>query len=171
MSEKVKMSIVDIGFCGGCEVALADLGDDLLELLTGQVDLVQAPVIMSGRQERSVDVVIIIGAVRNDRDIEEVKKSRANSKVLVSFGACACFGGIPSLGNLSSRSELLETAYIDAPTIGEEEKVPQESVPTLTEKVRAVHEITDVDYRLPGCPPPPAFIKGFLLSLLDEVSE
>ena len=171
MPEKVKVAIEDIAYCGGCEVAIADLGKDLVGLLVDKIDLVYAPVLMSARDYGPVDIAVIIGAARSEHDITLIRKARENAKVLIAFGACSCFGGIPSLANLYIKEELLKTAYVDAPSIEEKSKavVPRVNVPELAEKVSPVSKYVKVDFFLPGCPPPPPLIKDVLLTLLKKL--
>ena len=47
----------------------------------------------------SVDIGLFNGAVRTSEQEEDARLLRAKCKVLVAYGACACFGGIPGLAN------------------------------------------------------------------------
>ena len=75
-SEKLKLAIVDCALCGGCEVAIADLGEEFLNLTSDKVDLVYAPILMSAREYGPVDVVFVVGAVRTAEDLKAVKEAR-----------------------------------------------------------------------------------------------
>jgi len=46
-----------------------------------------------------------------------VKLLRRKSKLVISHGSCACFGGIVGLANFSSKQEVLNTVYKDLPTV------------------------------------------------------
>jgi len=163
------MAIEDIAYCGGCEVAIADLGEDLLKLLQEKIELVYAPILMSSREYDQVDVALVIGAARNEHDIKLIKRARENSKVLIACGSCACFGGIPSLANMYGKEELLANAYENAPSIEEKTVTPSSHVPGLVEKVLPVSEHVKVDYFIPGCPPPPPIIKDTIVALLNKL--
>jgi F420-non-reducing hydrogenase small subunit len=88
---------------------------------------------------------------------------RAKSKVLVSFGSCACFGGIPALANFATRAEIMERAYIEAPSNENPNKtLPQTKVsvpegeltlPELFDDVLTLAQVVPVEYFVPGCPP------------------
>jgi F420-non-reducing hydrogenase small subunit len=168
LSKKVKVAIEDIAYCGGCEVAIADLGEDLLRLLQEKIELVYAPILMSSREYGPVDVAFVIGAVRNEHDLKLVKRARENSKVLVACGSCSCFGGIPSLANMYGKVELLNNAYKNAPSVVKA-GVPSSNVPGLLEKVLPLSEHVKVDYYIPGCPPPPPLLKEAITTLLKRL--
>ena len=58
-----------------------------------------------------IDLCLFNGAIRTSEQREDAELFRRKCKVLIAYGACAAFGGIPGLGNLASREELLEVAY------------------------------------------------------------
>lgn len=165
---KTKVVIEDLAYCGGCEVAIADIGEPLVDILKDQIDLEYAPVLMSRRDYGDCDIGIVIGAVRSDHDMKLAKKVREKSKVLVALGSCACFGGIPSLANMSAKEDLLNTAYRDAPSISSNgsKEPPRERVPSLLEHVKPVNDYVNVDFQIPGCPPPPRLIADVISTLL-----
>lgn len=169
LTKKVKMAIEDIAYCGGCEVAIADLGEDLLKLLQENIELVYAPILMSSREYEQVDVALVVGAVRNEHDVKLIQRARESSKVLIAFGSCACFGGIPSLANMYRREELLDNAYKNAPSVEERTVTPGSHIPSLVEKVLPVSNYVKVDYFIPGCPPPPPLIKDAMVKLLNKL--
>ena len=92
------------------------------------------------------------------------KLLRKKAKVMEAFGSCAHTGGVPGLANLSTREELLKTVYQTSPsTVNPDGVLPQEKVetkegvltlPRLHEFVKPLDQVVDVDYYLPGCPPP-----------------
>ncbi len=158
MAAKAKLAIEDCSICGGCEIALADLGVPLLKVLDKQLDLVYAPILASAIDYDQADVTFVIGTIRSKHDLERVQAARKKSKVLVSFGTCPSTGGLIGLGNLSSNQELLARAYGD--------KVPTDGVPELLDKLEPLSKHVKVDYVIPGCPPPGPVIKQLLGELL-----
>jgi F420-non-reducing hydrogenase small subunit len=157
MAAKAKLAIEDCAICGGCEIALADLGVGLLKVLDKSVDLVYAPVLASAIDYDKADVTFVIGVVRTKHDLERVQSARKKSKILVSFGTCPSTGGLAGLANLSTNEELLTTAYDGkAPTQGAE----------ILDKLEPLSRYVKVDYVLPGCPPPGPVIKELLSELL-----
>ncbi len=146
MTAKAKLAIEDCAICGGCEIALADLGVPLLKVFDKSVNLVYAPIIASAIDYDQADVTFVIGTVRTKHDLERVQQARKKSKILVSFGTCPSTGGIPALANLKTNEELLARAYGN--------KVPTEGTPELLDKLEPLSKHVKVDFVVPGCPPP-----------------
>jgi F420-non-reducing hydrogenase small subunit len=166
---KIKIAIEDLSYCGGCEIALADLGGSLLDLMDGAIELTYAPLLMSAVEPGKVDVMLITGAARNQEDIERIQRARRQARYLVAFGSCSTLGGIPSLGNLSGTEALLEAAYREAPSLTDGGGPPSREVPGLLDEVRPIDAYVDVDYYLTGCPPLPGMIADFLRVLLRRI--
>jgi NAD-reducing hydrogenase small subunit len=112
-----------------------------------------------------VDVGIIEGAVSNEHDEHVAKDLRANCKILMVIGDCACFGGIVSMRNLFTIEEVLDRYYHTEGSICD--KIPSsEDLPPLT-KVRPINEVVKVDCYVPGCPPSAKAIHYALSELLE----
>jgi coenzyme F420-reducing hydrogenase gamma subunit len=77
-------------------------------------------------------------------DEERLKKIRKNTKILVALGACACIGGINRLRNEWPVDEVKKEVYGDADI---EENRFFDAFPT-----KAVDEVVEVDFYIPGCP-------------------
>jgi F420-non-reducing hydrogenase small subunit len=170
MARKVKLAINWAAACGGCDVAILDLEDALLEL-ANIAEIVYWPVAMDFKRQQlrqlapgSVDVGIFNGAVRTSEQEEDALLMREKSRVLVACGSCACFGGIPGLANASTRERLLQTVYSTTASTDNPEEVRPTArhdtagvsleLPELLDTVRPLHQVVDVDLFLPGCPPP-----------------
>ncbi|MBP2144450.1 F420-non-reducing hydrogenase small subunit [Methanococcus voltae] len=164
----VKIATTWLGCCSGCHISLLDLHEDLLGILE-QVELVHSPVLMDVKEiPDDIDVALIEGGVRNEENLHIAKEMRKKAKVVIAFGTCAVYGGIPGMGNLYSNEELLEKAYKTTITTKNDEGIiPNEEVPALTSRVTPLSQVIDVDYILPGCPPKPELIASVLTSLLE----
>jgi coenzyme F420-reducing hydrogenase gamma subunit len=77
-------------------------------------------------------------------DEERLKKIRANAKILIAFGACACTGGVNKLRNKWSVDNVKKEVYRDADIEGN----PLFNV----NPAKALNEVVEVDYYIPGCP-------------------
>jgi F420-non-reducing hydrogenase small subunit len=167
---KLKLALYWAASCGGCDVAVLDINEKILDV-AALADIVLWPIAMDFKyhhveamDDKSIDVCLFNGAVRNSEQEEIAKLLRAKSKIMVAFGACACFGGIPALANLKDRADILERAYIEAPTNDNPERTfPQTQtrvkegeleLPKFFDTVRALNQVVGVEYYLPGCPPP-----------------
>lgn len=169
MTRKVRVAIQDLSYCGGCEVALADLGQDLLDLLDCKIELTYAPLLMSAEDYGQVDVLLVTGAARNAEDIEQIKRARERSRYLVAFGSCSAFGGLPGLANFYEKDELLSTAFHQVPSLESDSAAPQIEIPVLADGIKPLDAYARADYVLTGCPPPPPVIAEFLTVLLKKV--
>ncbi len=171
MAGKVTLAVNWAAACGGCDVSILDIEEALLDV-AGLVEFVYWPVAMDFKREqlkalapKSVDVGIFNGAVRTSEQEEDALLLRDRCKILLAYGSCACFGGIPGLANQAGREEVLRTAYMDTPSTDNPDGVlPAEEtveaghsleLPAFQEEVRALHQVVDVDLFAPGCPPTP----------------
>ena len=112
---KIKLATVWLGGCAGCHMSFLDLDEWLFELAQ-KVDLVFSPIADVKEFPEGVDVVLVEGAIANEDNLALVKKARARSKVLVSFGDCAVTGNVTALRNtlgLSNADAVLDRAYKD----------------------------------------------------------
>jgi F420-non-reducing hydrogenase small subunit len=112
----------------------------------------------------SVDIGLFNGAVRTSEQRDQAEIFRSKCKVLVAYGSCACFGGIPGLANLANRDEIFEEAYQSTPsTENPDELRPSTAhdadgheleLPEFFDEVYSLNQVVSVDVSLPGCPPP-----------------
>jgi F420-non-reducing hydrogenase small subunit len=84
--------------------------------------------------------------------------------VMIAFGSCACFGGIPGLGNVANKEQIFRAVYGETPsTVNPEFVTPQTemvnaegeklTLPEFGDTVRTLDQTIEVDYYVPGCPP------------------
>ncbi|MGC9364876.1 MAG: oxidoreductase [Fidelibacterota bacterium] len=169
--------------CGGCEEAVVDLAEDILKVVDA-VDIVLWPVAMDFKRsdietmaDGSIAVAFINGAVRTAEQEEWVRLLRRKSGLIVAFGSCAHLGGIPGLANLSSLRQLFETVYRNVPSVNNPDNVFPEAVthieegelelPEMHSEVRALDQVIEVDYYVPGCAPPPDLIMEAITAILS----
>lgn len=160
---KVTVASAWLDACSGCHMSLLDLDEAIIDLV--QVIEFKATPITDIKEFSPVDLGIIEGAISNEHDEKVAKDLRANCRILMVLGDCACFGGIVSMRNLFSIEEVLDRYYYTEGTVCD--KIPSsEDIPPLT-KVRPVHEVVKVDCYVPGCPPRPEAIHYALTELLE----
>ncbi len=182
MPDKPKVAFYWCASCGGCEESIVDLAEDLLGVVSA-VEVVLWPVAMDFKkadieamEDGSIAVSFINGAVRMGDQEEWVHLLRRKSGLVVAHGSCAHLGGIPGLANLTTRDDILQTVYRNLPGVDNPEGViPQESyeaeegtltLPRVFDSVKALDQVIDVDYYLPGCAPPPALILSAVQAIL-----
>jgi len=183
MAEKPKIALYWCASCGGCEEAVVDLAEDILDLVE-KVDIVFWPCAMDFKRkdveamkDGSIVASLINGAIRTSEQEEMVHLLRRKSKYVIAYGACSHMGGIPSLANLFTREELLRFVYEESPSTVNEQKVrPQPkskvnghelTLPVLRNVVRSLDQVIEVDYYIPGCPPTPQITKQAIGALLE----
>lgn len=168
--EKLKLAFYWAASCGGCEVAVLDIDEKILDVLA-IADVVFWPVAMDVKYkdveamaDKYIDVCFFNGGVRTGEQEHLAKVLREKSKVMVAFGACAQLGGIPGLANVSNREEIFKRVYDEMPsTLNPESTRPKTStmvkegeltLPEFYDTLKTLDQTVDVDYYLPGCPPP-----------------
>ena len=183
MVAKPKVAICWLGGCGGCDEAIVDLNEALLQV-TSAVDVIFWPVAMDFKyhhleamEDGEITLSIINGHIRNSEQEEVAKLLRKKSQLVLAFGTCACFGGTPGLANFRTKEDIFNWVYRDAPTVvNPKGNYPQPksqvngkelTLPEFYEQVFALRQIIDVDYYLPGCPPPPDLITDAVNAVLE----
>ena len=170
MSGKLKLAIARGATCSGCDVEIVDINERILEVME-KADIVYAAVIMDTKlsdveawEDGAIDITLHHGAIRDSENEHVARLFRKKSKVLISFGSCSCYGGIPGLANVANKDEIFamgyrDTASTDNPTYVTPQPEwidPQGHVLTLPRFYNDVYSLDDyveVDYYLPGCPP------------------
>jgi F420-non-reducing hydrogenase small subunit len=184
VATKPKVAICWLGSCGGCDEAVVDLNEALLGVADA-VDIVLWPVALDFKYDHvramadgEINLSIISGNVRNSEQEEMAKLLRKKSQLVLSFGTCACFGGTPGMANFRTKNDIFNWVYRDAPTVvnpqGNIPKIKSEvggkelTLPEFFGVVYALHQVIDVDYYLPGCPPPPDLIANAVTAVLEN---
>jgi F420-non-reducing hydrogenase small subunit len=168
--DKLKIAFYWAASCGGCEIAVLDINEKILDVIQ-IADIVFWPVAMDVKYkdveampDKHIDICFFNGSVRNSEQEHMAKLLRRKSKTLVAFGSCAQEGCIPGLANLHNRKEIFSKVYLESKSISNPNGVvPQTEtkvkegvlkIPEFYDTVKTLDQTVDVDYYLPGCPPP-----------------
>lgn len=173
----VKTALEWLGSCSGCEIAILNIGEDLVPIITEALEIVHAPVLMDHKYfgqtgEGTVltipeaTVGIVTGGVGNHEHIEVLEEMRKKCDVLIALGSCATHGGIPALMNGQDQKESWNELFARADEGGE--NIPNIEVPEPLDRIYACDEKVKIDLQLPGCPPNPASIAEVIISLLED---
>lgn len=166
---KIKLAVYWGAACGGCCVSVLDVHETLFDVIAA-ADLVFWPIALDikykdleAMPDQEIDVTLFNGAIRNSENEHIAKILRKKTKILVAYGSCAHFGGVPSLGNFTNKAEIFERVYETSESTLNSEKIhPQTSynvpegeleIPEFYNDVRSLGQTVDVDYYMPGCPP------------------
>jgi F420-non-reducing hydrogenase small subunit len=182
MTARPKAAFYWCSSCGGCEEAVVDLHERLLDVVA-KVDLVLWPVALDFKYRDvealapgEITVSFVNGAIRTDEQLHLARMLRQKSGLLIAFGSCAHLGGVPGLANLTDREAILREAYLEGPSVVNPERtLPQKtcrdnghelSLPSFWKRVYRLDEAVEVDFYLPGCPPPPELLAEALEKIL-----
>lgn len=151
----VNVSTIQLGGCSGCHISLLDVGK---ALFAGGINVVHSYLLMdkvTATIENETDLLIIEGAVLTNKDEALLKQMAPHAKKVLALGSCACFGGIACLGNLKSPFKSKK---------GNNLKEPGHKLHPLICSPKA---FIDMDYFVPGCPPPSEVIRDTILALIE----
>lgn len=166
---KPKLALYWAASCGGCEIAILELHEKVLEV-PANFDLVFWPVAMDVKyadveamEPDSIDLCLFNGAIRTSENEHLAHVLRQKAKTLVAFGSCAMEGCIPGLANATTKEAIFNTVYHQSPSTVNPDRVEPQiqwqlpegevSLPEFYESVKTLDQTVEVDYFIPGCPP------------------
>jgi len=137
---KPKVGIFNFTGCSGCQLEILNLEDILLDIV-GAVDIVNFRTAMRNKGPGPYDVSFVEGSISSTEHVEELKKIREQSGLLVAIGSCACFGGVQTIRDQTlGLEEAKKKIYGDV----------KMNFDYLEQK--PLSEYVKVDFMLPGCP-------------------
>ena len=172
--KKLKFAFYWAASCGGCEIAVLDINEKILDVIAS-ADIVFWPVAidikykdLDAMPDGSIDICFFNGSIRTEEQEDMAKLLRQKSRFLIAFGACARQGGIPGLANISNKKEIFERVYLQTPST----KNPNAATPKIAVKVeegdlklpkfydtvKTLDQTVEVDYYISGCPPHPNLV-------------
>ena len=125
--------------CDGCQLSLLDCEDELL-VLSEAVRIAHFTEMSSASIAGPYDVSLVEGSITTDDDVARIMEVRAQSRFLVTIGACAATGGIQALRNFAEPGAFPAMVYAHPEYL--------RSLDTST----PVSAHVAVDYELRGCP-------------------
>jgi coenzyme F420-reducing hydrogenase gamma subunit len=154
-AEKKRIAFFDFACCEGCQLAVLELEDTLLDLLD-HTEIVAWREVMTG-DEPPYDVAFCEGSIASQADEERLRHIRQNADILVALGSCAAIGCHNSLRNTRGTRAALREVYGDA--AGGMDSTP----------ARPVSAVVETDYSILGCPVSlPEFTAVFKAILTDQ---
>jgi len=140
MAAKPRIAVHKFSSCDGCQLALLNMGEALVTL-TERVEIKHFAEAGVLDESAHVDIAFVEGSVVTRHDEQRIKAVRANSRFLITMGACATSGGIQALKNLSDSSSAWPGAIYPQP----------EFIDSLDNSY-AIKKYVKVDFELWGCP-------------------
>ncbi len=142
---KPKVAVFDLASCEGCELQIANLEEDVVELVE-KLDIVAFREVMKEHSDK-YDIAFVEGSIQRPIDEERLKTIRKNAGILIAYGDCAGTGGMNKLRNCQPHQEVMDEVY----GIARPEDI--EGNPFFTvNPTKALDEVVDVDFYIRGCP-------------------
>jgi F420-non-reducing hydrogenase small subunit len=166
---KLKLAVYWAAACGGCCVSVLDIHEKLFDVLEN-VELVFWPIAMDFKyqdveamEDKSIDITLFNGAVRNSENEHLARLLRLKSKILIAYGSCSHMGGIPGLANFYNKELIFSRVYDECEsTVNPDGVRPLNEqhiagmnlhLPEYYDDVYTLNDIVPADYFMPGCPP------------------
>ena len=164
--ERLRIASCSLAGCFGCHMSLLDLDEALVDLMPF-IDLDRTPLTdIKHVRAAGVDVGLIEGGVCNTENVDVLREFRARCRILVAVGACAMYGGVPSLRNGIPVAGLVSEAYLKDGLFSPQ--VPSDpELPPLLKAVLPIHQVVKIDVTLPGCPPPAEAFRALIIATLE----
>ena len=136
---KPKLAVWKFTSCDGCQLSFLDLEDHLLAI-ADRLTIAYFKEATRAEVKGPYDLSLVEGSVSTPEHIEQIKKVRRASKLLVTIGTCATSGGIQALRNFADVNDYLRVVYPEPRHL--------ETLETST----PIHDHVPVDLELQGCP-------------------
>jgi len=163
-TRKVRVATVSLAGCFGCHMSFLDIDEHLFEL-AGKIEFDRSP-LTDIKRCGPCDIGLVEGGVCNAENVHVLREFRANCQTLVALGACAVNGGLPAQRNHLDLGRCMRAVYDTRPGMGISHIPNDPELPLPLDNVHPIHELVQVDYYLPGCPPSGEAIWTFLSDLL-----
>jgi len=137
--KKPRVGIFDFACCEGCQLQIANMGEDVLAVL-GSIEVMEWREVMSEKWGKNLDIAIIEGSITTHHAVERIRQIRKKSKILIAYGSCATIGGVNGMKNNFDLYDIRKYVYSENYRF------------FPTEPTRAVHQVVKVDYFVHGCP-------------------
>ncbi|MBU1050453.1 oxidoreductase [Candidatus Bipolaricaulota bacterium] len=172
---KAKIGIYWAAACGGCDCALLEVNEQILDVVAA-ADILLWPCAADPKysdlrdyKNGEIDIVLFNGAIRTQENVELAQLIRTKTKYLVAFGSCAQSGGVIGLANQSSRNEIFSTVFGDQanwPQLDTNKNGHDLHLPEFLPRLTHLADVVEVDYVVPGCPPPKQVVSALFSALV-----
>lgn len=138
VSSRLKMAIIGLTSCEGCQFAILDQGQRFLDWLK-KVNMEEFRLIEDRPMlAEHYDICFVEGNPVTKENIKFLKEIREKSRLLVVIGNCAALGGVWELKNYQAKQKTIRSVY-------KNKKVANPDI-------KEVDNFVKVDFTIPGCP-------------------
>ncbi|MEV4439545.1 oxidoreductase [Streptomyces sp. NPDC049577] len=134
-----RLGVFKFASCDGCQLTLLDCEEELLPL-AAEMEIAHFAEASSDIRPGPYDLSLVEGSVSTPEHLERIRRIRAESRYLVTIGACATAGGVQALRNYADAAEFAAAVYARPEYI--------ETLATST----PIEAHVPVDLELRGCP-------------------
>ena len=134
-----KVAVWKFASCDGCQLSLLDCEDELLAVADA-IEIANFREASRAVVEGPYDLSLVEGSITTPDDARRIREVRAQSKTLVTIGACATAGGIQALRNFGDVEAFRRVVY-----------ARPDYIATLATST-AIRDHVAVDFELRGCP-------------------
>jgi F420-non-reducing hydrogenase small subunit len=162
--------------CGGCDCSILEVNEQILDVIAA-ADLVFWPCAADTKYEDvrrfrdgEIDLVLFNGAIRTEENREIAELLRAKARLLVAYGSCAHTGGVIGLANHSRREAIFRTVFGSASHWPKTETSVDGHtlrLPEFLDRLTPLDAVVEVDYYVPGCPPPRDIVSRLFSAVLS----
>ncbi len=139
MAPRPKLAVWKFASCDGCQLTLLDCEDELLAIADA-LDIAQFLEATKVATDGPYDVSLVEGSITTAHDAQRIRDIRAQTKTLITIGACATAGGTQSLRNFADVDAYTSMVYAHPDYIS--------TLATST----PISDHVKVDFELRGCP-------------------
>ena len=136
---KPTVAVVKFASCDGCQLTLLNCEEELLAL-ADRIEFAHFAEASSDLRPGPYDLAIVEGSISTPKDLHRIVELRAQSKKLITIGACATAGGVQALRNFADHEEFKKAVYASP-----------EMIESLAESSPIAQHV-QVDFELRGCP-------------------
>jgi sulfhydrogenase subunit delta len=150
-----RLAVWKFASCDGCQLTMLDCEDELLAVADA-VEVANFHEASRAVVAGPYDLSLVEGSITTPEDARKIREVRAESRVLVTIGACATAGGIQALRNFADVDEYRRLVYAHP-----------EYIATLATST-AISDHVPVDFQLRGCPINKAQLLEVISAFLDD---
>ncbi|HCZ48573.1 MAG TPA: sulfhydrogenase subunit delta [Gammaproteobacteria bacterium] len=154
---KPRVAVHKFSSCDGCQLAFLTAGEALLTLAE-LVEIRHFAEAGALDETAQVEIAFVEGSISTPDEAERIHRVRAQSRYLVTIGACATAGGIQSLRNLARVDEWTRAVYASPEYI------------RALDRVDPIAAHVSVDFELWGCPVNTGQVTALVRDLLFGVA-
>jgi len=138
-SNRPSLAVWKFSSCDGCQLTMLDCEDELLAVADA-VEIANFHEASRAVVEGPYDLSLVEGSITTAEEARRIREVRAQSRFLVTIGACATSGGIQALRNFADVEEFRRVVY-----------ARPEYIQTLATST-PIRDHVAVDFELRGCP-------------------